>query len=217
MIQDNDFAKTSGNFDRFGRLILDNPRLFDPTWPWVNLQTSVSVFKGGSCKMAPDQVSRLQYHPHRRYDAPNANYTYFESQESRKCAPSFLLAMSLLPRNLIPFPNWQQRSTPCLPFLVFLVGRDREAFLPSCLPKIVLLLIKIGSWAGTTSGLSWQVQTLGVHQPLSSLLEVCRLSRILVSLSLSRTNWHHRNRRASHQERVPRAVLHAYAAAALNV
>jgi hypothetical protein len=89
MIQDNDFAKTSGSFDRFGRLILDHPRLLDSTWPWVNLQASVSVFKGGSCEMAPDQVSRLQYHPHRRYDAPNANYTYFEPQESRKCTPSF--------------------------------------------------------------------------------------------------------------------------------
>ncbi len=70
--------------------------------------------RGGMLIMAPSmeipQVSHLSYHRHRRYDPRNSNYTYFESQESRKCIPSLLSSLWQLPTPSIAC----QASRQCL-------------------------------------------------------------------------------------------------------
>jgi hypothetical protein len=89
MILDNDSASTPGNFGpKRGRALFENPHLLDSIWPWTNFRTSISVLKGSLGEMAPDQVSRLPCHPHRRYDVPTPNYSYFEPQESREYTSS---------------------------------------------------------------------------------------------------------------------------------
>lgn len=92
--------------------------------------------------------------------------------------------------------------------------------MPSCLPafqKLCCCSSRLGAGPGQPPGHPGKFRHWACTSPFFIVLGVCRHSRILASLSLSRTDGYHRNRRASHQERVPRSVLHAYAAAALNV
>ena len=124
MILNSDPASTAVNIDLFQKVLLEDPGLLDSIWPWTKLQASASVLKGSSDDMAPD-MSRLLHHPHRRYAASDAIYSYFESAESRECTATLMsiphrfsmCSSVLLERN---------RATSCLLFPALLAGRDRD-------------------------------------------------------------------------------------------
>ena len=96
-----DYSMSISDYSNLGSVLFEcaqSHRLLESIWPWFNIQTSILLRKEDSGQMAQDQGFRLSYHPQRRRDASHPNY-YFEPQGSRKCSPSFIVAVLLLPVN----------------------------------------------------------------------------------------------------------------------
>lgn len=118
-------------------------RLLESIWLCINVQTSISLLKGESGEMAQDQGFRLPYHPQRRRDASNPNY-YFEPQGPRKCSPSFIVAVLLLPIN----SHCSQNRKKVWHRACHWKGEDsRGLAMSSCLPKLSSLFSDIKCWS----------------------------------------------------------------------
>jgi hypothetical protein len=174
MILDSNSTSTTVNFDLFRKIILEDPRLLHSIWPGTKLQASVPVLKGSSNEMAPDQMYRLPYHQHRRYDGSHAIYSCFEQQDSRKCTPSLV------------FCRWQERLSRLL-CLALLARQAREDILPSEDLSSTHRMFDLERWSNVhrhkfactahCTGSSWSllasslgrdVEDTGLHEPVSN-------------------------------------------------
>ena len=134
-----DYSMSISDYSNLGSVLFEcaqSHRLLESIWPWFNIQTSILLRKEDSGQMAQDQGFRLSYHPQRRRDASHPNY-YFEPQGSRKCSPSFIVAVLLLPVN----PQCSQNRKKGWHRACHSKGKDSSRLgTDSCLPNIVIFV-----------------------------------------------------------------------------